>query len=64
LKNVYPLSWNLIGVSGLEMEKENENLFSSIARVINIHTTAKQVISRHRLDENGCEMSKHEIRTF
>ena len=51
LKNVYQLSWNQIGMSGLEMENCRE-----VLRRLN----AKQVILCRGLDEKGCEICKNE----
>ena len=42
----------------LEREKHKIELLSSYTHVV--HTTAKQVISRRRKNENVCEMSKNE----
>ena len=43
-------------MSGLEIEKENENL---PRRAHSVHTFAKLVISRRERDENGTEMRKN-----
>ena len=51
----YPGIRSLSAVWWLEKKKKNENL-SSNAHVV--HATAKQVISRRRLDESRCDMYK------
>ena len=57
LKNVFWLSWNKIGTSAWGIRRQNEHL-SSYAIVV--HTTAKQVISRRRKNENVFKMSENE----
>ena len=40
-----------------------EKKFNLISRAHVVHTLAKQVISRHGKDKNGCEMYKNKERT-
>ena len=56
----YFLYCNQIGLSDLEIEKENENLSSSVDVV---QKTAKQIISLGGKCENGCKMLKNEKHT-
>ena len=56
----YFLYCNQIGLSDLEIERENENLSSSVDVV---QKTAKQIISLGGKYENGCKMQKNEKHT-